>query len=111
LAPDARVGLTSGLEPVQVGDQVGQHLIDGAPVGLERRVADRWTVWCSTPNRSAIGCIDLRLPSNINPRRYSSPFARWSDRASPPSISPANASSRGLTWSISSGVTSQDKIT
>jgi hypothetical protein len=26
--------------------------------------------WWSTPNRAAIGRIDLRLPSNINPRRY-----------------------------------------
>src|SRR3954464_2630304 len=47
----------------------------------------------------------------MSPRRYNPPLARWSDRANPPSISAANATSRGLTWSISSGVMGRHRIT
>ena len=50
---------------------------------------------------AAIGCIDFRFPSSINPRKYSSPLARWSARANPPSTSAANATRRGLTRSTS----------
>src|SRR6266576_2463715 len=51
-----------------------------------------------------MGCIDLRRPSVSRPRTYSSPAARWSLRASPPSIPPANSASRGRTSAICSGV-------
>src|SRR4029453_13324974 len=61
----------------------------------------------STPSRCAIGCIDLRCPSSINPRTYSSPVARWSRLGNPASICAANASKRGRTLIISSGVIPQ----
>jgi hypothetical protein len=32
--------------------------------------------WWSTPSRAAIGCIDLRRPSSISPRRYTPAVAR-----------------------------------
>src|SRR5437773_4144138 len=51
-----------------------------------------------------MGCIDLRRPSVSRPRTYNSPAARWSLRASPPSIPPANSASRGRTSAICSGV-------
>src|SRR6266496_2983052 len=60
--------------------------------------------WWSVPSRAAIGCIDLRRPSVSSPRTYNSPAARWSLRASPPSIPAANSASRGRTSAICSGV-------
>src|SRR5437667_7520723 len=51
-----------------------------------------------------MGCIDLRRPSVSSPRTYNSPAARWSLRASPPSIPAVNSSSRGRTSAICSGV-------
>jgi hypothetical protein len=61
--------------------------------------------WWSIPSRAAIGTIDLRCPSASSPRTYSSPAARWSFRASPPSISAVKSSSRGRASAISTGVT------
>lgn len=71
-------------------------------------VTNCWSCWWSTPSRSAMGCIDLRLPSRINPRRYSSPFPRWSRRANPRNIPAVKSSITGRTRSIFSGVTGQE---
>jgi hypothetical protein len=56
--------------------------------------------WWSTPNRAAIGCIDLRWPSVISPRMYNVPLSRWSTRAKSAKTSPVNSSNRGGTSAI-----------
>lgn len=58
-----------------------------------------------------MGCIDLRLPSDISPRRYNSPLPRWSRRVNPPNTSAATPSITGRTRAISSGITGQEDHT
>jgi hypothetical protein len=60
---------------------------------------------CSSPSgsRSAIGSIDLRRPSSISPRKYTSPQRRWSLRRIGTNISSANSTSRPRTRLSSRG--------
>jgi tetratricopeptide (TPR) repeat protein len=86
--------------PRKVSEAVNSSRLEMRISEIEQLVISRWEV-----------CHEIRFPSNINPRRYNPPFTRWSDRANPPSISPAKATKLGLTCSVSSSVTPKEDHT